>query len=259
MEDKENTEAINKSKTVKTHVHNVYKEGDKSNLLCWYTNADSLLNKLSELKARLGSANRKPDIISIVEVKPKLARYKIAESELQLKGYNMTAVNLENDIGRGIVVYTRRSMKVNSLTVETQFQESLWLETRLKGGDKMIIGSIYKSPNSGQESEGQIREMIRDMSMKDYSHVLIIGDFNYNRINWEDSTTSGGVDSNEFLFIETLRDAYLYQHIVKPTRGRGTNLPSTLDLVMTNEENMIDSIEIVAPLGKSDHSVIEIK
>jgi len=40
------------------------------------------------------------------------------------------------------------------------------------------------------------------------------------------------------------------------TRWRGTNNASLLDPVLTNEEGMVSDINIEAPLGKSDHSVI---
>ena len=39
-------------------------------------------------------------------------------------------------------------------------------------------------------------------------------------------------------------------------RVRGEDTPNLLDLIITNEKNMIDSIEYQSPLGKSDHSVL---
>ena len=39
-------------------------------------------------------------------------------------------------------------------------------------------------------------------------------------------------------------------------RVRGEDTPNLLDLIITNEKNMIDSIEYQTPLGKSDHSVL---
>ena len=51
----------------------------------------------------------------------------------------------------------------------------------------------------------------------------------------------------------------MHQHVKEPTRGRGTNNPYLLDLVMTNEEGMIDFINHEAPLGKSDHSLLNTK
>ena len=54
-------------------------------------------------------------------------------------------------------------------------------------------------------------------------------------------------------------DSFLIQNVKHPTRFRGENNPSILDLIFTNEEGMIDSIEHCAPLGNSDHEVLEFK
>ena len=43
----------------------------------------------------------------------------------------------------------------------------------------------------------------------------------------------------------------------KPTRWRGTDTPHVLDLVFTNEENMVSEMEYLSPLGKSDHCVLQ--
>ena len=45
----------------------------------------------------------------------------------------------------------------------------------------------------------------------------------------------------------------------QPTRWRGTNRPSLLHLVLTNEENMITELEYQAPVGNSDHAVLMMK
>ena len=44
-------------------------------LICWYTNADTLTNKMAELRNRLNQAQDKPHMILVIEVKPKNARY----------------------------------------------------------------------------------------------------------------------------------------------------------------------------------------
>ena len=55
-----------------------------------------------------------------------------------------------------------------------------------------------------------------------------------------------------------MHDCYWYQHVNEPTRGRGSDKPSVLDLVLSNEEGMVDSVDIEAPLGASDHGLINI-
>jgi len=57
--------------------------------------------------------------------------------------------------------------------------------------------------------------------------------------------------------LDILRKNYLLQYIDKPTRIRGDDEPHVLDLVLTNEP-FIAGIDFLAPLGKSDHSVLHI-
>ena len=51
----------------------------------------------------------------------------------------------------------------------------------------------------------------------------------------------------------------LFQHVTLPTRARISTRSNILDLVMTNERGMVDSILHESPLCKSDHSVLVIK
>ena len=48
------------------------------------------------------------------------------------------------------------------------------------------------------------------------------------------------------------------KYVSKPTRARGYDHPHILDLVLTNE-SFIENIAMLAPLGKSDHSVLSIE
>ena len=87
-----------------------------------------------------------------------------------------------------------------------------------------------------------------------------MGDFNFPDINWDTwSTPTDDTNSIEFQFIEAVRDAYLYQHVTLPTRGRIGQVPHLLDLILTNEESMISELEHQSPLGKSDHAVLLFK
>ena len=69
-----------------------------------------------------------------------------------------------------------------------------------------------------------------------------MGDFNYRVIDWTDSSRNVGEDHVASLFLECIRDTYLCQHVTEPTRNRENNEPSTLDLVLTNKENMVNNL-----------------
>ena len=85
-----------------------------------------------------------------------------------------------------------------------------------------------------------------------HSHVICMGDFNYPQIDWDSYSTTGTIEDASFLFIECVHDCYWEQHVKEPSRG--TNKPSLLDLV----EGKVQELDIEAPLGASDHGVIDV-
>jgi len=61
---------------------------DPQNLLIMYTNADSRLNKCTELKLTAEGLRHRPHVICITEINPKNIVSTIGESELNFQGYN---------------------------------------------------------------------------------------------------------------------------------------------------------------------------
>ncbi len=103
-----------------------------------------------------------------------------------------------------------------------------------------------------------MRNLISEATDLGHSHLLIFGDFNYPNINWNNWNTKGdNMESEEYLLLENLRDNFLYQHVDRPTRWRGTDTPNLLDLVITSEDGMIGEIQYDSPIGKSDHCVLK--
>ena len=57
-------------------------------------------------------------------------------------------------------------------------------------------------------------------------------------------------ESKEEKFLEAIRDSFLLQHVDKPTRCRGSDDPSLIDLIFTSEENQIRDLQYLSPLEK---------
>ena len=167
--------------------------------------------------------------------------------------------NIESNTGRGSILYIHKSLLCKQVHLsDSSFEESVLAEINLKNNDKLLCGLFYRRGESTTENNEMLLQDLKTMCNKKYSHVLCMGDFNLPGIDWKSWTTMS-TDTNSFenKFIEAVRDSFLFQHIVEPTRCRGRDTPHTLDLILTNEENMIDKICIDAPLGKSDHAIIK--
>ena len=225
-----------------------------------FTNADQFTpTKKSELLKRI--EKEMPLIMAICEMKPKNAHDRELQ-DYEIPDFSMHPVNIEpNSSGRGIAIYTHSSIEKSVIQIQPElaFEEACFLEVRLRAGDTLFFGCFYRSPTPSDNSNNnnhQLNELFRCISRKKYTHLCLVGDFNFRDINWKSWTTSHNENSKEWTFIETARDCYLYQHITEPTRKRGNDDPSTIDLLFTNEAMQISSIVHHAPLGKSDHSVI---
>ena len=82
--------------------------------------------------------------------------------------------------------------------------------------------------------------------------MCITGDFNFPRIKWDNASLKG--EDNKF--VETIRDCFLSQMIVAPTRNRDGQESNILDLVLVNNPDIISDIKHNSPLGASDHDII---
>jgi len=86
--------------------------------------------------------------------------------------------------------------------------------------------------------------------IKKYSNVtsLILGDFKNGDIDW--ITGEAGVKRREFL--ELVDDCFFKQWVIQ---GGG----NMLDVVFTTEPDLIEDMEITAPVAGSDHNVLNVK
>ena len=110
-----------RNETPRGRVGRKTKDNNKTNnstnvqLNCMYTNADSLMNKFIEFKERVKMNNCL--VIGITEVKPKNQRFIINLAELALENCDMFQINVIEATGRGVILYTHKSLKAISITL----------------------------------------------------------------------------------------------------------------------------------------------
>ena len=116
----------------------------------------------------------------------------------------------------------------------------IWLEMTLVNNDKLLLGCVYRSPNSTDVENEQLNMELKAAVQRGYSHILITGDFNYPEINWDTYNTHYSEDHRSSQFLECVNDCFLSQNVSFPTHHRVTQSANILDLVFTNEETMIE-------------------
>ena len=101
-----------------------------------------------------------------------------------------------------------------------------------------------------------LSQLVREPSDHCISLTLIIDDFNFPHVDWS-HWSSPEWDTAGNTFLETLDELFLFQYVFTPTRQRQGQVPSTLDLVLSDDEHSLRKLVVTDSLGKSDHFMVE--
>ena len=160
------------------------------------------------------------------------------------------------DKGRGMLLFLRDDLDYRPIDTSNKIDELLYVSIKLQM-ETLFLASVYRSPNSSTKNNTTINDFIRQKSQR--SIFLMIGDLNLPKIDWESNTSNTVVGSKENNFLNALTDSYLTQHTNRPTRIRGDDKPSLVDLVISETSTPVEEMEHLPPLGDSDHALLQVK
>lgn len=107
---------------------------------------------------------------------------------------------------------------------------------------------VYRTPSCPSLVTEQLVNTMSDLTACGKS-VILIGDFNMPEINWEDTSS---ISSSQYSsFTDFVKSHEFTQKVNFPTRGL-----NTLDLLFTNDQDLVSEVSISPPVGNSDHSSI---
>ena len=92
------------------------------------------------------------------------------------------------------------------LSLKSTLQEAIWAEVSLNKNDTLLVGCIYRSPGSSEENNQTLNDMIIEAKNNHHTHFMLLGDFNYPNIVWDDAYATGSGNAAESNFCECLRD-----------------------------------------------------
>lgn len=245
------------NKTSVDNSQNSTVQGTKFDIL--YTNCDTFTsNKKEELCALVEIHD--PYLIILTEVNPKNGS-KLSTVDLMLPNYKDVVHNLDHQ-GRGVAIICKDNVSMKVPTgINTQgFKEVVFIEISLKSDkQKLCIGAIYRSPNSDEGNVNALIRLIEYLGEKE-KHCLLIGDFNFATINWSNNPAIYMAEKRlDRKFHEAVQDNLMTQHVNQHTRLRHGQNPTLDDLVLSSDDELIEKIEYLSPLGKSDHVVLIVK
>ena len=219
-------------------------EGQESVLKCLLLNACSIRNKINELEVHIN--NEELDIIAVTET---WLTEDVLDSELLIPGftlYRKDRFNVRDAKGGGVLVYINSqlvSIAVDKLN--SKECESLFIQIGNIHKDGILFGICYRSNTA---SDYEIEQMLDAIATASSSRLVVVGDFNYPNIDWDELTC----DAHSQRFFDIMTDSFLVQHVLEPTRQN-----NVLDLVFSSEKDMIDNVCVLGHLGKSDHCMVQ--
>ena len=222
------------------------------------------MNKLDDLKGIL--ATDEAHLIGIVETKAKNGGIPPKEC-LEINSYDLFLSPHYNDADtRGALIYAKSTL--NATLVDTEeskrFKDCVWVRVPSKDGD-ILFGCIYRSgsPNKAIPLDKDLNMMIKNMTLHSgYKCVVIMGDFNFPQISWTPNpvivTQHQRLNHPENLFVNTITEAMLNQHVKLPTRdSRIEGHRSTKDdLIFSTDIDMVYNLDHIGHLGASDHQIL---
>ena len=142
---------------------------------------------------------------------------------------------------------------LNNIGVE----DSVWCALSLRDSDRMLIGLVYRSPNSSDANNDKLLHLLQDLPrIYPHTHLLLMGDFNFPNIDWCNNVVIGSDNSLTSKFFDITQDLFLTQHTSQPTRHKPGQRSSILDLIFTSDPANVDKLMDLPPIGSSDHQCL---
>ena len=240
-------------KNVNCSISNV---NDKNGLKIIYTNVDQLPNKIDEITLFLDEHDI--DVMAVCEVLPKSKKHCI--SSFVIEGYDCYSCFQ----GRGVCVFVKSKLNITIIELdefECVFKPSVFIKI-ISTANKtcFTLGAIYRSPNCSSEESNDLNLQINKVAKQLFNSgedFIIVGDFNYPEINWSNETCSEAASHlNAFKLLETVQVNNLVQLVDKPTHHRALQQATLIDLLLSNDSDLVSNIQFYPPFGMSHHEVI---
>ena len=200
------------------------------------------MNKRLEAMARLDH----PQPLDFLTVTETFLSDDILDAEIIPDGFQVYRRD-RNRNGGGILVAIINSIpSMRRMDLETDC-EVLWVQLLLPQIPNLLIGTFYRLPSSTTMYIAELANSLPQIPLT--TPVILCGDFNAGDIDWDIFNPSFSSPVSREL-CDILQDNCLEQLVKIPTRQ------NILDLLLTNQTEIIQDLEVVDGLSGSDHDAI---
>ena len=176
---------------------------------------------------------------------------------IKLNGYDCIRCDHPNDNKRGgVCMYYREHIPIVKRDDISPLQECLVTEVKVKG-HKYFITCLYRSPSQTEEefevfSQG-IETTCSNIAQESPISSLFLGDFNAKCISW----WPGGINNSCGLLLNDLLTTNGYSQLIKePTNFEPNKIPTCIDLIFSNQQNIVLDSGVLPSLSTLCHHQI---
>ena len=225
-----------------SELHNVY--NPKSSFSLFHSSLRSLSKHIDELQILLRSTKIPFDIIGVSETKEQVENGFL--TNVNLYGYDFYSQPSKASAG-GVAIYIKSSLNYvirdDLNRTEDEF-ECIWVEIKNSKSQSILCCCAYRHPNSETQKFLDYIESTLSMAKKEKKLLFIMGDFNFNLLNYESHT-----ETNDFL--NTMISHYMLPYILQPTRVTDHSATVIDNIFSNNTEHNTLSGSILSRI--SDH------
>ena len=227
------------------------------------------MNKLDELKVYLSSQ----DHIEFLFITETHLSKDILDAELQISGYSFIRRDRNYDIkdessdtislGGGSIIYYKNYINISVFECFDKAPDSIAISVLTSGG-KICLACIYRSPSLSSKQNDNLLQCMDKICHEDNEfETVMIGDFNLPNVSWENGMvkapigTNNKVLTNQEKYVNLFNDKgmswYFTDAITRRRIVNDTLQESLLDQVLFSNDALVSDVQLLAPLGKSDH------
>ena len=212
------------------------------------SNVRGLMSKLPEIHLML--TRDKPLLFLLTET---WLTNRCPNGLLQIQGYQIVRRDRKGKRGGGILCFIHESLQWVHRTDLSTNNEDVWLELFCQGRN-IIMCLSYRPPNEQMAAFLNNAETSLEKAFSETPRLILAGDYNARNCHWlsSDPMTSDG------MILENWLSSFLLHQVVSTATREGNGCRSLLDIIATSEPHLVHKVLVNSPIGKSDHSVVDL-
>jgi len=155
--------------------------------------------------------------------------------------------------GGGVLLYVKCSLNAVQSPPVSTFPEQVWCCFHDVNKAKYYVGVCYRTPSIdifGSLNHNLICDMLNELQTT-RKHFILKGDFNYRFLSWPPLHNDQSATNEALGLFHCLEDCFFTQHVECCTR-----VDSVLDLVITDEPDMVSDLLDLGTFATSDHNAL---